>query len=120
MLKPFYHRPCRQSCVHIFKSKERSMNKQSPKDFLRRAKTKLNRREFLKASVTTTAAVTGVTALGNTLLTKPALAATKTALQSVASKAAINIWKLPAFTPATGTFAPDPTWKTIAQQYRFP
>jgi alpha-L-fucosidase len=99
------------------------MKKQSLKDFLQRAKAKLgvSRREFLKASAAATAVATGVTALGSNLLTKPALAAAETAAQSAAPNAtAIDIWTLPAFTPATGMFKPDSTWTTIAQQYRFP
>jgi alpha-L-fucosidase len=98
------------------------MKKRSLKEFLQQAKSKLgvNRREFLKASATATAAVTGVTAFGSNLLTTPALAASETATHSAVASAAINIWKLPAFTPASGTFKPDSTWKNIAEQYRFP
>ena len=73
-----------------------------------RQKQLLTRRTFLKTSALTAAAVTGV---GGLVWTK---------VQDAAHAAGINIWNLPAFTPASGTYKPDPTWKSLASQYKFP
>lgn len=77
-----------------------------------RAKHGLTRRDFLKKSAITTAAIGGATGLSSKLFFGK---------DGVAKAApALDIWNLPAFTPASGTYKPDSTWATIAQQYRFP
>jgi alpha-L-fucosidase len=81
-----------------------------------RAKHALTRRDFLKASAITTAAVGGITGFTTKFLT----GTTAVANAASAKIAALNIWNLPAFTPASGTYKPDPAWTSIAQQYRFP
>ncbi|HEY5003412.1 MAG TPA: alpha-L-fucosidase, partial [Ktedonobacteraceae bacterium] len=81
-----------------------------------RAKHALTRRDFLKASAITTAAVGGISGFTTKFLT----GTTAVANAASAKIAALNIWNLPAFTPASGTYKPDPAWTSIAQQYRFP
>ncbi len=77
-----------------------------------RAKHGLTRRNFLKASAITTAAIGGATGLSSKLFFGKA--------EIAKAAPALDIWNLPAFTPASGTYKPDSTWATIAQQYRFP
>ena len=83
-----------------------------------RAKHGFTRRDFLKASAITTAAVGGMTGLAAKL---GAINLGLTRVEAAAAKsAALNIWNLPAFTPASGTYKPDSTWKSFAQHYTFP
>ena len=96
------------------------MSKRSMKSTIQQIRLKhgLTRREFLKASAITTVAVGGVTGFTMKFLTgKTSLAR---AASASAKKAALDIWNLPAFTPASGPYKPDPAWTSIAQQYRFP
>ncbi len=96
------------------------MAKRSMKSIIQQIRTKRNvtRRNFLKASAITTATIGGVTGVTAKLLTG------KTPLANAASAstdaAALDIWNLPAFTPASGPYKADPAWTSIAQQYRFP
>jgi alpha-L-fucosidase len=93
---------------------EHFMTKRSMKSTIQqiRAKHGLTRRNFLKTSAITTAAIGGAAGLSSKLFFGKA---------EVAKAApALDIWNLPAFTPASGTYKPDSTWTTIAQQYRFP
>jgi alpha-L-fucosidase len=83
-----------------------------------RAKHGFTRRDFLKASAITTATVGGVSGLAAKL---GAIDLAPTRVEAAAAKsAALNIWNLPAFTPASGTYKPDSTWKSFAQHYKFP
>ena len=95
------------------------MTKHSMKSTIQRIRAKhgVTRRDFLKVSAITTAAVGGVSGLTTKLLAGKAAVANAA---SAASAAALNIWNLPAFTPASGPYQPDPNWTSIAQQYRFP
>jgi alpha-L-fucosidase len=108
----------RQKGFSFLKQGEHFMTKNSMRRAIQkiRAKHGLTRRDFLKASAITTAAVGGITGFTTTFLTG------KTAVANAASakSAALNIWNLPAFTPASGAYKPDPAWTSIAQQYRFP
>ncbi|MBA2396795.1 MAG: alpha-L-fucosidase [Ktedonobacteraceae bacterium] len=90
------------------------MTKRSMKSTIQqiRAKHGLTRRNFLKTSAITTAAISGTAGLSSKLFFGKA---------GIAKAApALDIWNLPAFTPASGTYKPDSSWATIAQQYRFP
>ncbi|MBA2391201.1 MAG: alpha-L-fucosidase [Ktedonobacteraceae bacterium] len=95
-----------------------SRNKWSLKDSFKRlwATRWLSRRDFLKTSAQATAVVTGISALSTQSLTPNARAASTT--MEVVQKPMVDIWNLPAFTPASGPFQPD--WNSIAQQYRIP
>jgi alpha-L-fucosidase len=90
------------------------MTKHSMKGIIQQIRTKhgLTRRDFLKTSAITTAAIGGAGGLGAKLFLG------KGGVANAAS--ALDIWNLPAFTPATGAYTPDSTWKSFAQQYRFP
>ncbi len=97
------------------------MAKRSTKSTIQqiRLKHSLTRREFLKASAITTAAVGGIAGLTTKFFTGTTGIA-NAASTTTAKSAALNIWNLPAFTPASGPYKPDPAWTSIAQQYRFP
>jgi alpha-L-fucosidase len=76
-----------------------------------RAKHGLTRRGFLKTSAVATAAVAGVGGLSAKLFFEN---------KAANAASAINIWNLPAFVPASGTYKPDSTWKSFTSQYKFP
>ena len=94
------------------------MKRLSFKDGLQRLSSRhwFSRRKFLKGSVLATAAATGVTTLSNIVSPESAQAAATTTQSTQIT--ALDIWNLPAFTPASGQFQPD--WNLISQQYRTP
>jgi alpha-L-fucosidase len=94
------------------------LKKQFFKDIFQRVRVPrwLSRRTFLKTSVQATAVVTGVATMNMPAFSGQAVAATT--VPTNAQAPSVDIWNLPAFTPATGLFQPD--WNTIAQHYRVP
>ena len=93
------------------------MKKRSMKSTIQqiRAKHNLTRRDFLKTSAITTAAVGGIGGL-----TAKVFLEQSTAANAAANASAIDIWTLPAFVPASGKYKPDSTWKSFTSQYKFP
>ncbi len=97
------------------------MTKRSMKSTIQQIRSKhgLTRRDFLKASAITTAAVGGITGLTTKLLMGKTMVANAASAIS-AKSAALNIWNLPAFTAASGPYQARPELDHYRSAISFP